>query len=156
MILSPWESVNEQLFTARGHHRRRRDRHGVRILPDAIGLAGDDRREGGPRQRLLHGNCGLICPSHVLPLAEPGMVGKGLAALFQKNSPLAIKFRMDPALWSWLVHFALRCNHRDMMEAGRGIQPLLESSLDLYRELIEREGLRVRVAAERDPVSSTG
>ncbi len=88
------------------------------------------------------GNCGLVCPSHVLPMAEPGMVAKGLAALFQKNSPLAIKFRMDPALWSWLIHFALRCNHRDMMEAGRGIQPLLESSLDLYRELIEREGLQ--------------
>ncbi len=88
------------------------------------------------------GNCGIICLSHVLPLAEPGMVGKGLASLFQKNSPLAIKFRMDPALWSWLVHFALRCNHRDMMDAGRGIQPLLESSLDLYRELIEREGLQ--------------
>ncbi len=48
---------------------------------------------------------------------------------------------MDPALWSWLLHFALRCNHRDMMDAGRAIQPLLESSLDLYRELIEREGL---------------
>lgn len=89
-----------------------------------------------------NGNCGLVCPSHVLPMAEPGMVGKGLAALFQKNSPLAIKFRMDPSLWSWLVHFALRCNHRDMMDAGRGIQPLLESSLDLYRELIEREGLQ--------------
>jgi D-amino-acid dehydrogenase len=60
------------------------------------------------------GNCGLVCPSHVLPMAEPGMVAKGLAALLQKNSPLAIKFRMDPALWSWLVHFALRCNHRDI------------------------------------------
>jgi len=89
-----------------------------------------------------HGNCGLVCPSHVLPMAEPGMVAKGLTALFQKNSPLRIKFRMDPALWSWLVHFALRCNHRDMMEAARGIQPLLESSPDLYRELIEREGLQ--------------
>ena len=87
------------------------------------------------------GNCGFVCPSHVLPMAEPGMVAKGLVALFQKNSPLAIRFRMDPALWSWLLHFACRCNHRDMMEAARGIQPLLESSLELYRELIEREGL---------------
>ena len=24
-----------------------------------------------------HGNCGFVCPSHVLPLAEPGMVGAG-------------------------------------------------------------------------------
>lgn len=87
------------------------------------------------------GNCGLVCPSHVLPLAEPGMVAKGIASLFQKNSPLAIKFRLDPALWSWLIHFAMRCNERAMLEAGRGIQPLLESSLELYEHLIEQEHL---------------
>jgi D-amino-acid dehydrogenase len=88
-----------------------------------------------------HGNCGLVCPSHVLPLAEPGMVAKGLKSLFQRDSPFAIKPRFDPALWSWLLNFARRCNRPDMLEAGRGIQPLLESSLPLYRELIERESL---------------
>jgi D-amino-acid dehydrogenase len=87
------------------------------------------------------GNCGLVCPSHVLPLAEPGMVAQGLRSLFARNSPFAIKFRMDPALWSWLIHFAMRCNRRDMVEAAQGIQPLLESSLELYQELIERERL---------------
>ncbi len=86
-----------------------------------------------------HGNCGLICPSHVLPLAEPGMVAQGVKSLFQRNSPFAIKPRLDPALWSWLLHFAGRCNERDMIEAARGIQSLLLSSLPLYRELIERE-----------------
>ena len=88
-----------------------------------------------------HGNCGLICPSHVLPLAEPGMVMKGIKSLFSANSPFAIKPRLDPALWSWLLHFAARCNERDMVAAGRGIQALLVSSLPLYRELFEREGL---------------
>jgi len=88
-----------------------------------------------------HGNCGLVCPSHVLPLAEPGMVSKGIKSLFEHNSPFAIKPRFDPALWSWLLKFAGRCNKRDMIAAGRGIQPLLQSSLPLYRELIERESL---------------
>jgi D-amino-acid dehydrogenase len=88
-----------------------------------------------------HGNCGLICPSHILPLAEPGMIRKGVASLFQKNSPFAIRFRLDPALWSWLVHFAMRCNNRDMKAAGRGIQPLVESSLELYRGLMSGERL---------------
>ena len=58
-----------------------------------------------------HGNCGLVCPSHILPLAEPGMVAKGVKSLFERNSPFAIKPRFDPALWSWLLHFAARCNH---------------------------------------------
>ena len=88
-----------------------------------------------------HGNCGLVCPSHVLPLAEPGMVGQALKSLFQANSPFKIKPRLDPALWSWLLHFAARCNEADMLAAGRGIQPLLTSSLALYHELVEREGL---------------
>ena len=44
-----------------------------------------------------HGNCGFICPSHVLPLAEPGMVMKGIKSLFARNSPFAIKPRLDPA-----------------------------------------------------------
>ena len=88
-----------------------------------------------------HANCGFVCPSHILPLAEPGMVGQALRSLLQRNSPFAIKPRLDPALWSWLLRFARRCNERDMIEAGRGIQPLLLSSLELYRELVEREAL---------------
>jgi D-amino-acid dehydrogenase len=88
-----------------------------------------------------HANCGFICPSHILPLAEPGMVMKGIKSLFARNSPFAIKPRLDPALWSWLLHFAARCNERDMIAAGRAIQALLKSSLPLYRELIEGEPL---------------
>jgi D-amino-acid dehydrogenase len=88
-----------------------------------------------------HGNCGFVCPSHVLPLAEPGMVGKALRSLLKRNSPLAIKLRLDPALWSWLLRFASRCNERDVIEAGRGIQPLLLSSRELYRGLVETEAL---------------
>ncbi len=88
-----------------------------------------------------HANCGFVCPSHVLPLAEPGMIGKALKSLLERNSPFAIKPRLDPSLWSWLLHFARRCNERDMIEAGRGIQPLLLSSLELYRDLVDRESL---------------
>src|SRR5690349_22070913 len=77
---------------------------------------------GGFGAGCSHGNCGLVCPSHVLPLAEPGAVGRTLRALFRRNSPFSIRPRLDPALWSWLLHFARRCNRRDMMEAGRGIQ----------------------------------
>jgi D-amino-acid dehydrogenase len=88
-----------------------------------------------------HGNCGFICTSHVLPLAEPGMVGKAVKSLFERNSPFKVRPRFDPALWSWLLHFAARCNERDMIAAGHGIQPLLLSSLALYRELIDGEPL---------------
>jgi D-amino-acid dehydrogenase len=87
------------------------------------------------------GNCGLICTSHILPLAEPGMVGQAIKALLRPNSPLAIKPRFDPALWAWLIRFARRCNEYDMEESARGIQPLLESSRALYPDLVKRESL---------------
>ncbi len=87
------------------------------------------------------GNCGLVCPSHVLPLAEPGAVGMALRSLFQRNSPFIVRPRLDPTLWSWMLQFAKRCNEADMVRAGRAIQALLEPSLTQYRELIEREKL---------------
>lgn len=87
------------------------------------------------------GNCGLVCPSHVLPLAEPGALREALRALLKPNAPFRIKPRPDPALWIWLWNFARRCNARAMVEAGRCIQPLLESSLALYGELVEMERL---------------
>lgn len=88
-----------------------------------------------------HANCGLVCPSHVLPLAGPGEIGKAFRALFQKNSPFSIKPRWDPALWNWLIRFARRCNERDMLASGRAIHALLDSSRNLYDELFRQEPL---------------
>ncbi|MCA9225996.1 MAG: FAD-dependent oxidoreductase, partial [Planctomycetales bacterium] len=83
-----------------------------------------------------HANCGFVCPSHVLPLAEPGAVRQALAAMLKPNSPFSIKPRFDPALWSWLLRFARRCNHRDMLHTAHALHPLLESSHALYAEMM--------------------
>ncbi len=89
-----------------------------------------------------HGNCGLVCPSHVLPLAEPGAVRQAIRALFAKDAAFSIRPRMDLSLWIWLYKFARRCNRRDMLEAGCGIQALLDSSLQLYHQLLEHDQLQ--------------
>lgn len=89
-----------------------------------------------------HGNCGLVCPSHVLPLAEPGAITRTLKSLFSPDAPFRVRPRLDPALWVWLWRFARRCNHADMVRAGHAIQPLLESSLALYHELMRTETLK--------------
>ncbi len=85
------------------------------------------------------GNCGFVCPSHVLPLAVPGAVRSALKALLSRNAPFSIKPRFDPALWGWLIRFARRCNERDMMEAGHALQVLLNSSRSLYDTLMKEE-----------------
>ena len=88
-----------------------------------------------------HGNCGFVCPSHVLPLAEPGAVWRALRTMLEKDSPFYIKPRFDLALWGWLLKFARRCNVPAMMESGRAIQALLNSSRSLYDELLREEPL---------------
>jgi len=86
-----------------------------------------------------HANCGFICPSHVLPLTEPGAVWRAIKSLFQPRSPFRIKPRLDPRLWSWFWHFARRCNREDMITAGHARKPLLDSSMTLYEQLLAEE-----------------
>jgi len=89
-----------------------------------------------------HANCGFVSPSHVLPLAEPGIIKVGLKALTRPDSPLRIRPRYDPALWAWLWQFVRRANHRDMLQSARAIAPLLVSSSALFGELIALESLQ--------------
>lgn len=86
-----------------------------------------------------HANCGLVCPSHALPLTEPGAVGKTIRSLFQRNAPFRIKPRWDPKLWSWFWKFARRCNKKQMLFAAKPRAELLSTSMALYRDLMETE-----------------
>jgi D-amino-acid dehydrogenase len=85
------------------------------------------------------GNCGFVCPSHVLPLTTPGAFKMAAASLFQKNSPFRVKPRLSLSLMKWFYRFARRCNTRDMLAAGYEIQALLNSSRTLYTHWVEQD-----------------
>ncbi len=89
----------------------------------------------GIGQACSHGNCGMICPSHVLPLNEPGALREGVLSLLNPSAPLRIRLQMRLDLYRWLLQFARRCTHRQMLEAGQRLLPILESSIDEYRTL---------------------
>jgi len=91
-----------------------------------------------------HANCGYVCPSHVLPLTAPGVISKTLKAMFRPNSPFSIRPRLSPALWRWLANFALRCNRQSMLEAAPTIHQLLQSSLELYEDVLAAEQMDVQ------------
>jgi D-amino-acid dehydrogenase len=96
---------------------------------------------GGFGAGCSHANCGLVCPSHVLPLAAPGAVQSMLGTLFRRNSALRVRpgvVLRDPG---WFLGFARRCTEQHMLTAGRAIRGLLASSRALYDELIRAEGL---------------
>lgn len=88
-----------------------------------------------------HANCGLVVPSHVLPLAMPGAIRSTLKTLFQRNSPLAIRPGLNFGLYRWLYNFAGCCKRDKMLETGRAISALLNSSLGLYKDIIAKESL---------------
>ncbi|MBL8891854.1 MAG: FAD-dependent oxidoreductase [Planctomycetaceae bacterium] len=91
-----------------------------------------------------HANCGYVCPSHVLPLTAPGVIAKTMRAMLRPNSPFSIRPRWSWHLWRWLANFALRCNHRSMVEAAPTIHQLLQSSLALYEQIIAEQKLQVQ------------
>ena len=49
------------------------------------------------------GNAGLVVPSHIVPLAAPGMMSAGLKWMLDPQSPFYVKPRLSPdlALWGW-------------------------------------------------------
>ncbi|MCC7424522.1 MAG: FAD-dependent oxidoreductase [Planctomycetaceae bacterium] len=88
-----------------------------------------------------HGNCGYICPSHVLPLTEPGAIKTALKSLFRPSAPFRVKPRLSPPLWNWMWQFARRCHHGQMLTAGGHLKTILDASLVEYHQLMREEAL---------------
>jgi len=85
-----------------------------------------------------HGNCGTITPSHSLPLAAPGTIGRALRWMLTPDAPLYLRPRFDPSLWAWLARFAARCNHADWMRSAAVKVQLLEASRQALPEWVAR------------------
>ncbi|MDE0839409.1 MAG: FAD-dependent oxidoreductase [Kiritimatiellae bacterium] len=81
-------------------------------------------------------NCGFICPSHILPLCEPGARAKTLKTMLQKDSPFRVNPFVGPPLWGWMLRFMQRCRYDYMIEAAKARHALLESSMRLYHDLM--------------------
>jgi D-amino-acid dehydrogenase len=68
------------------------------------------------------GNAGHIVPSHIIPLAAPGMIGTSLKWMLNPStSPFGMKISLDPAYLAWLLQFAMACS---VANVERGIPPL--------------------------------
>ena len=71
----------------------------------------------GDRLACSYGNQGLVCPSHAVPIAAPGVVAQGLRWLFDPTSPLYIRSPWRPEMIRWLWRFA-RASRPARTEAG--------------------------------------
>jgi len=111
-------------------HYLRLEGHGVTVLE--TGRAG---------QRCSLHNAGLIVPSHVVPLASPGIIGKGVRWMMRRDSPFYLKPRLNPSFlrWAWLFR---RSSSQDVSARSMLVlQSLFAAGSGLFEQLAQEDGM---------------
>ncbi len=78
------------------------------------------------------GSAGMICPSHFVPLAAPGMVWQGLRWMRNPQSPFYIEPRWDWELAKWGLRFMLASGRKRAQAASLALRDLSLLSRKLY------------------------
>ncbi|GAB5519530.1 MAG: FAD-binding oxidoreductase [Rhodothermales bacterium] len=81
------------------------------------------------------GNAGMIVPSHIVPLAAPGVIAQGLRWLLNPSSPFYIKPRLDLDLLRWLWQFRGHCTAAHVARSIPVLRDLSLASVALFDAL---------------------
>ena len=84
-----------------------------------------------------HGNAGLIVPSHIIPLAAPGVIPKAIKWMFNSSSPFSFHPKLNKDFIIWCFRFLRNSSESNVK---RSIIPLRDISLlssSLYKEVSE-------------------
>lgn len=92
-------------------------------------------RQGEFHEGCSYGNAGLIVPSHIVPLASPGMIGRALKWMWDPESPFYIKPRLDIDLFDWGWKFYRAATAKRAQAAAPVIRDLNLESRKLFEEL---------------------
>lgn len=82
-------------------------------------------------------NAGYLTPSHIIPLAAPGMMAKGLKWMFNSSSPFYLKPRLDAEFLRWAWQFHRSATPRKVDRAIPLIADINVLSKSLYQEMHE-------------------
>lgn len=95
-----------------------------------------------PEQRdgCSFGNAGMVVPSHFVPLAAPGVVGTAFKWMWNPESPLYIKPRLNWDLLSWGWKFMRAANAAHVARSAPLIRDLSFASRDCFEELAALPG----------------
>ncbi len=88
-----------------------------------------------------YGNAGMVVPSHVLPLAQPGMIARGVRWMFDSRSPFYVRPRLSPALLSWGWQFYRNSTQEHVERSKTALRDLSLFSKELYRDLASQTNL---------------
>ena len=92
-------------------------------------------RNSEQRDGCSFGNAGMVVPSHFVPLAAPGAVRTAFKWMWNPESPLYIKPRLDWELMSWGWKFMRAANAKHVERSAPLIRDLSFASRDCFEEL---------------------
>jgi len=101
-------------------------------------------RGGRERDGASFGNAGIVVPSHVVPLAAPGVVLQGLRWLTNPRSPFYLRPRLDPALISWAWRFWRSSTAAHVARSAPALLALNLHSRQLYEAMVADLGAATR------------
>ncbi len=84
-------------------------------------------------------NAGYLSPSHIIPLAAPGVMKKGIQWMFNSASPLFIKPRLNSNFISWVLAFNKSCSPKNVNKSISAIKEIAVLGRDLYSEIKNNE-----------------
>ncbi|MBT8185320.1 MAG: FAD-dependent oxidoreductase, partial [Eudoraea sp.] len=79
-------------------------------------------------------NAGYLTPSHIIPLASPGMMAKGIKWMFNSSSPFYMKPRLNRDFLRWAWYFNTSSTQRNVETAIPLIKDINLLSKELYTE----------------------
>lgn len=92
-------------------------------------------RDRPDRFTTSHGNAGLLTPSHIVPLAAPGVVAQGLRWMRDPESPFYVQPRLDADLLRWGWRFWRSGTAAHVERSAPVLRDLNLASRDLFIDL---------------------
>jgi D-amino-acid dehydrogenase len=83
------------------------------------------------------GNAGMVVPSHVVPLAAPGMVALGLRYMWNPESPFYVRPRLSGDLLDWAWRFWRSSTEEHVTRAAPLLRDLSLASRAIFEEWSE-------------------
>ncbi len=81
------------------------------------------------------GNAGMIVPSHLIPLAAPGMISKGIRWMFNSTSPFYVRPRFSGDLVKWGYHFYKAATKQHVEISAIALKEISLLSKAMYQQL---------------------
>jgi D-amino-acid dehydrogenase len=83
------------------------------------------------------GNAGMIVPSHIIPLAAPGMISKGIRWMFNAQSPFYVKPRLNGKLIRWGWQFYKHATNEHVERAIPALKDISLLSKAMYQQMVK-------------------